>query len=184
MNGIRATAGALLLRRSRSQSVQIHLTREADMKRSAFLSVIAAGVVALAAWQLASPGAPRHSAVAAAPNAPAPAATISTTAPATQAGYVAHFDASGRLVEEPIAGDENLAAALSRSVNTSSEGLVEVASPVPGGGITVDLQGRFQTTATATIGGDGKLNVPCLTNEAEVQSLTSTTPANPTAAKE
>jgi hypothetical protein len=39
---------------------------------------------------------------------------------------------------------------LGPSSSTSSQGLVQVASPVKGGGVMVDLQGRFRSTSSAT----------------------------------
>lgn len=39
------------------------------------------------------------------------------------------------------------------------EGLVETLSPVPGGGVMIDLKGRFQSPLTATVGPDGKVKV-------------------------
>ena len=44
--------------------------------------------------------------------------------------------------------------------STSHQGLVEQAAP--GGGVMVDLQGRFRSAATATTGPDGKPVVDCL----------------------
>ncbi len=35
--------------------------------------------------------------------------------------------------------------------STSHVGLYEVASPVPGGGVKIDLQGRFQSTLSVTL---------------------------------
>jgi len=43
--------------------------------------------------------------------------------------------------------------------STSSEGLVQVPSPVPGGGVGMDLQGRFQSRLIGTIGADGKVKI-------------------------
>lgn len=51
------------------------------------------------------------------------------------------------------------------ATSTSHEGLVEVRSPVPGGGFMVDLQGRFRSPLTATLGADGKVmmaHAPCV----------------------
>jgi hypothetical protein len=39
--------------------------------------------------------------------------------------------------------------------STSHEGLVEEESPVPGGGVMVDLQGRFQSPLMVTLDSDG-----------------------------
>ena len=43
--------------------------------------------------------------------------------------------------------------------STSSEGLVPRPSPVPGGGVGLDLQGRFQSRLIGTIGADGKVKI-------------------------
>lgn len=43
--------------------------------------------------------------------------------------------------------------------STSAAGLVEVPSPVPGGGVSVDLQGRFQSPLIVTVTPDGKPKV-------------------------
>jgi hypothetical protein len=158
------------------------------MKRNAFVIVFAAGFVALAAWQLA-PAEEDRPVVMSSQVSPvartafeAPANTI---APATAAGYVAHFDESGQLIEEPVAGvAKEFEAALAQSINTSSEGLVEVGSPVAGGGTMVNLQGRFQSASAATIDASGKLTVPCLANEAEVESFTAAGTADQPAGKE
>lgn len=63
---------------------------------------------------------------------------------------------------EPPAG---AAPALSASSSTSHAGLVETRSRVPGGGVTVDLQGRFRSSLVATMGTDGKIairHLPCV----------------------
>ena len=44
--------------------------------------------------------------------------------------------------------------------STSHSGLVE--RPAPGGGVMVDLQGRFRSAATATVGPDGAAHVDCV----------------------
>jgi hypothetical protein len=44
--------------------------------------------------------------------------------------------------------------------STSQQGLVEQAAP--GGGVMVDLKGRFRSAATATLGTDGKAVVDCV----------------------
>jgi hypothetical protein len=50
--------------------------------------------------------------------------------------------------------------ALVPAFSTSHQGLVEQAAP--GGGVTVDLKGRFRSAATATLGTDGKPVVDCV----------------------
>jgi hypothetical protein len=67
---------------------------------------------------------------------------------------------TGQVVTSPSeAAQRELQAAIEAemgdALSTSSEGLSEVASPVPGGGVMVDLQGRFQSAATATVGPEG-----------------------------
>ena len=49
--------------------------------------------------------------------------------------------------------------ALEKAFSTSSEGLVETPSPVPGGGVILDLQGRFRSPLVATQGADGKISI-------------------------
>lgn len=44
--------------------------------------------------------------------------------------------------------------------STSHQGLVE--KPAPGGGVMIDLQRRFRSAATATVGADGKPDVDCV----------------------
>ena len=49
-------------------------------------------------------------------------------------------------------------------LSTSAEGLEVVPSPVPGGGVMIDLKGRFRSELTATLGPDGKVEIqhgPC-----------------------
>lgn len=53
------------------------------------------------------------------------------------------------------------------AMNFSSEGLEERASEVAGGGIVVDLRGRFRNTSVATINDDGTVTAPCLAVGAE-----------------
>ena len=50
--------------------------------------------------------------------------------------------------------------------STSSEGLQQVPAPV-GGGVMVDLKGRFQQTVTATIDDSGKVTAVCDRHESD-----------------
>lgn len=45
--------------------------------------------------------------------------------------------------------------AVSADLNTSTQGLVE--QPAPGGGMMLDLKGRFQSSTKATVGKDGSI---------------------------
>ena len=88
---------------------------------------------------------------------------------ARSAGYVVHIDpATGRVTEPspstvPVAIDEQWANRLS----TSSEGLVEKPSPVPGGGTMVDLRGRFQNTFVAAVDDSGRVGATCISDPAK-----------------
>jgi hypothetical protein len=55
-------------------------------------------------------------------------------------------------------------------MDSTGWGLVEVASPVPGGGVMVDLQGTFQQAMTATIDEHGGLSVGCRSLEADTHT--------------
>lgn len=90
------------------------------------------------------------------------------TAPASNAKWVSSSNQVLRLdpdtrrvttLSAPTAGD--LRTALGDAVSTSDQGLVEERSPVPGGGVMVNLQGRFQNAETATIDASGKLHAEC-----------------------
>ncbi len=47
----------------------------------------------------------------------------------------------------------------SAAFSTSDEGLVETLSPEPGGGVMVDLEGRFQSPLTITRDSDGNITI-------------------------
>lgn len=48
------------------------------------------------------------------------------------------------------------------ALSTSSRGLVISPSPVAGGGMVVDLQGRFQSIMSASVDENGELRVGCV----------------------
>ena len=79
------------------------------------------------------------------------------------AGYKVHIDpVTGKITSPPpgqVAPEQS--AELQNSLSTSSEGLVEVQSPVAGGGIILDLKGRFQDAMVGTIEADGKVTAEC-----------------------
>ena len=84
-------------------------------------------------------------------------------APDTFAGYRVGIDpTTGEFLESvpPIPVDQ-LPKSLQNSLNTSSEGLVERPSSVPGGGVMVDLRGRFQNTYVATVDANGNVTAAC-----------------------
>ncbi len=57
-------------------------------------------------------------------------------------------------------------------LRTSTVGLVEVASPVPGGGIIVDLGGGFESVMVAVVDPGGVLHSDCAHSHADNNSAT------------
>jgi hypothetical protein len=68
---------------------------------------------------------------------------------------------TGAILQEPAPGTVplQLTPQFQNAFSTSHQGLVEVPSAVPGGGVEVDLQGRFQHPFIATIDANGKLKM-------------------------
>ena len=82
--------------------------------------------------------------------------------PAGAPGMVIHVDPqTGAILKEPAPGTVplQLSPQLTNSLSTSHQGLVETPSAVAGGGVKVDLQGRFQNPLIVTIDADGKVNL-------------------------
>jgi hypothetical protein len=101
-----------------------------------------------------------------APPQPAEPEAVEADAPAdaaAEAGVRVYVDpATGRRTSVPAAatrGQLEAAIARDRAFSQSTEGLVE--EPAPGGGTLMHLQGRFQSTFTATRDADGKLVFGC-----------------------
>jgi len=80
------------------------------------------------------------------------------------AGYKVYKDpVTGKFgVPPPDAKPLQLSKELQQALSTSSEGLVQIQSPVPGGGIVVRLNGRFQSAMVAAADAEGNVSVPCL----------------------
>lgn len=88
-------------------------------------------------------------------------ASIGANAPAFAAGQVLVLDSSGKIsAGAPRAAD--LRAVLGDAISTSGEGLVEEKSPVQGGGVMVNLQGRFQNAMTIEKDANGNITAPCV----------------------
>ncbi len=68
---------------------------------------------------------------------------------------------TGTISTEPAPGTVplQLTPKLLDALSTSDQGLVEVPSPALGGGVFIDLQGRFQTPLFAIIGPDGTVKI-------------------------
>lgn len=93
-----------------------------------------------------------------APEKTADTASAQVEAAPVQAGRVIHVDAEGNRIQS----SPGAVAAPSR--NRSSEGLVVEKSSAPGGGLKVDLKGRFRSYSVATVQPDGSVKVDCLKN--------------------
>lgn len=71
------------------------------------------------------------------------------------AGMRAYVDPrTGRLLSEPPAGRQ---VPPSDPASTSTEGLVE--TPLPHGGVMLDVRGRFQSPLVATVDADGRVHL-------------------------
>lgn len=91
-----------------------------------------------------------------------PAPTGPTPASAAAPGMTIHIDPqTGTILEGPAPGSVPLQMTpeLQNALSTSHQGLVEAPSSVPGGGVIVDLQGRFQSPLVGTIDPSGKLKI-------------------------
>lgn len=79
--------------------------------------------------------------------------------PAMNGGLNVYIDPqTGEFIQEPRPGQEALKITpeMQNATSTSSEGLVEEISPVPGGGVMIDLKGRFQSPLIITQDPAGK----------------------------
>ncbi len=80
-----------------------------------------------------------------------PTQTPAANTPSTSPGMQVFVDPkTGKLLKEPPEG------AMLVAPGPALPEPVQVESPVPGGGVMVDTQGRFETPMEATIGPDGK----------------------------
>jgi hypothetical protein len=78
------------------------------------------------------------------------------------AGMTIHVDPqTGAILDAPAPGSVpmQLSPALQNALSTSHQGLQEVPSPVMGGGVMIDLQGRFLSPLIGTIDADGNLRI-------------------------
>lgn len=81
-----------------------------------------------------------------------------------QAGMILNVDpTTGRIVEQPVSDGHVLSSEADPAFDTSGDGLQQIPSPVHGGGVSMNLSGRFQNAMTATVNADGTLNAPCNT---------------------
>jgi hypothetical protein len=90
---------------------------------------------------------------------PVAAADLQSEVPDTTAGMVVYIDpVTGAILREPAPGSTALPLSqeVSEALSTSSAGLVQV--QLPGGGVMIDLQGRFQSPMIATIDANGAVS--------------------------
>jgi hypothetical protein len=88
-----------------------------------------------------------------------PSGTTSS-APASRAGAGQWINVDPKTGARIAPSVPTAATAPNPAFSTSHQGLVQ--EPAPGGGIMVDLQGRFRSAATATVGSNGKATVDCV----------------------
>jgi hypothetical protein len=143
-------------------------THRGRVTRRVLISLLAAGIGCSAAAQQTPPGAspPAPAAKAQADRgarvSPAPAEQKSTGTSGGASGMTVYIDPkTGAFLSEPAPGTAplQLTPQLRNALSTSHEGLVEVPSSVPGGGVKIDLQGRFQSPLTATTDAGGKVTM-------------------------
>jgi hypothetical protein len=91
-----------------------------------------------------------------------PPAKTPDAVPGRAPGMMIHIDpTTGAILKEPAPGTVplQLTPQLQNALSTSHQGLVETPGTVPGGGVKVDLQGRFQSPLVVTIDADGKVKM-------------------------
>jgi hypothetical protein len=108
-----------------------------------------------------------------APSAAAPPALGGAVGtPQGAPGFKVYIDpGTGRLLKEPAPGSVplQLSPREQNARSTSQQGLTEVTSPTPGGGVKVDLQGRFRSPLIATIDANGKVRMQHLDETHEIE---------------
>jgi hypothetical protein len=116
------------------------------------------GVQPAVSGEVTDPG-PRYSAELGVP--PTSLDPPSARTPAGATGMKIHIDPqTGQLTTEPAGPVPlQLSPAEENAFSTSHQGLAESLSPVPGGGVIVNLQGRFQSPVFATVDASGKVTI-------------------------
>jgi hypothetical protein len=93
---------------------------------------------------------------------PQPPAEQPAAVPAGASGMKVYIDPqTGAVVSEPAPGSVPLQMSPQEqnALSTSSQDLVQIPSSEPGGGVKLDLQGRFQSPLIGTIDANGKVKV-------------------------
>jgi len=97
---------------------------------------------------------------------PTDGGTPTQQSPAFSAGQVLSVDASGKIINA-TPQMSGLRSGLGEALSTSSEGLVVEKSRVAGGGVMVNLQGRFQSAMTMAVDENGTVSAPCITGTSD-----------------
>ena len=145
------------------------------MKRIVFLTISLAMVLLAFTWLFTGDMRPRMKATESSQIQPLSDTSQEETIAKSIAGYWAYKDPVTGKFGPPPPGTHHLefSGELQKALSTSSEGLMAIESPVPGGGIMVRLNGRFMNLMVATEDTDGKANVQCLsTGPASAESNT------------
>ncbi len=91
-----------------------------------------------------------------------PVAQTTRESATTQGGMMGYIDPeTGQITDTPRTTKQapiELSPELENAMSTSSEGLVEEKSPLPGGGDYIELKGRFQSPLIGTQDKDKKIN--------------------------
>jgi len=88
------------------------------------------------------------------------ASQLPAAVPTGAAGMIIYIDPqTGAILSEPAPGTMplQLTPTLPNALSTSHQGLME--TPAAGGGVKIDLQGRFQSPLAATIDANGNLRI-------------------------
>lgn len=101
---------------------------------------------------------------------PGPAPTTDVSTDAIGEGYRVYIDpATGTLTSTPNGTDPiTLDKDMQNALSNSAEGLRVEPSPVEGGGMMIQLDGRFRSVSTAAVDEDGEAVVPCVTGLTKV----------------
>ena len=92
----------------------------------------------------------------------AQAAEKPAAVPGSAPGMMIHIDPkTGAFLKEPAPGSVPLLLTpeLQNALSTSHQGLIAVPSRVPGGGVKLDLQGRFRSPMVGTVDADGNVKI-------------------------
>lgn len=103
--------------------------------------------------------------------APQPPVENPAVLPEGTSGLRVHIDPkTGAILREPAPGTVplRLTPQEQNALSTSHQGLVEVPNPLPGGGVKLDLQGRFQSPLIGTIDANGKVKMQHLGEPHEI----------------